>query len=161
MSKKIAGFCLTLILLLTVSSSLVFAQASAPVDSPENKTIFSYKKELGMTDEQEKNLNAILEEFQQYFNAKKDSLVAVEKEIADLVTSKGSLETIKAKIDDLAKLKAEVTFKDIETSRRVESVLKPEQIEQWKKIQTEAIEMLRNQMAAGQASMPAPMETVK
>jgi hypothetical protein len=160
MSKKFSGFCLTLILLLT-ASSLVFAQAAAPVDSPENKTIFSYKKELGMTDEQEKNLNSILEEFQQYFNAKKDSLIAVEKEIADLVTSKGSLETIKAKIDDLAKLKAEVTFKDIETSRRVESVLKPEQIEQWKMIQTEAIEMLRNQMAAGQASTPAPMETVK
>jgi hypothetical protein len=131
----------------------VHAQAQAPAQD-EGKSIFSYKKELGMTDPQEKDLHAAIDGFQKYFEETKGSLTAVEKSISDLITAKGDLKEIKVKIDELARIKADLTFKDIETSRNVETILKPEQIDQWKKIQSETMEALRKQMMQQQASMP-------
>jgi|GEM_PF-1212059 len=143
---------------LCFSAAGVRAQAEA-----EGKTIFSYKKELGMTDQQEKDLHVAIDGFQKYFEDSKVTLSGVEKSISELITTKGDLKQIKVKIDELAKIKADLTFKDIETSRNVETILKTEQIEQWKKIQTETMEMMRKQMSEQQtsASVPPPPAPVK
>ena len=130
-----------------VSVTDVFAEASAQAAGqqkaaafqprPGVKTIFAYKKELNITDKQEKDLMRVLGDLQTNFADIRKKIAALNAELAKIIQEKKSLTLIRPKVDSIARLQADASFADIETSMKVEGILSEEQLTKWKAIQGE------------------------
>ena len=98
------------------------------------KTIFSYKKELNLTDEQTDKLHKILDEFTEQLKRKRLKLRVLNIEFNELIRNRASLDKIKSKLKEIAELEVEMRFLDIKSAREIEEVLTPEQLKKWNKI---------------------------
>ena len=98
------------------------------------KTIFSYKKELNLTDEQTDKLHKILDEFTEQLKRKRLKLRVLNIEFNELIRNRASLDKIKSKLKEIAELEVEIRFLDIKSAREIEEVLTPEQLKKWNKI---------------------------
>ena len=98
------------------------------------KTIFSYKKELNLTDEQIDKLHKILDEFTEQLKRKRLKLRVLNIEFNELIRNRASLDKIKSKLKEIAELEVEIRFLDIKSAREIEEVLTPEQLKKWNKI---------------------------
>lgn len=126
-------------------------KSDAQPEKIEVKTIFAYKKELNITDKQEKDLKDILAKFQNYLVEKRREIANLSSELADMIKKKDSLKAIRAKIDKVARLQADASYTDVETSRKVEGILTAAQISKWKKFQEEFQKELQEKMKETQA----------
>lgn len=102
------------------------------------KTIFDYKKELALTQDQEEKLRAIWGDFQGQMTRLKAKLQVAELDLSDLLKSRASLEVVKAKLQESEKLRVDLRFADIEASRKIEGVLSRDQSKKWQEIKKEA-----------------------
>jgi Spy/CpxP family protein refolding chaperone len=123
-----------------------FAQAvpelkseNASAQTGEVKTIFSFKKEIGLTDEQESKIKALLYDDQSLMNTSRSTLNARGTELGQLIKDKANMKLIKSKLEEISKIQVEMTCKDIENSRKIDSILTPVQIEKWKAIKEKAL----------------------
>ena len=107
--------------------------------SGEVKTIFSFKKELGLTDEQESKIKALLYDDQSLMSTSRTTLNARASELSQLIKDKGDMKVIKSKLEEISKIQVEMTCKDIENSRKIDNILLPAQIEKWKAIKEKAL----------------------
>ena len=101
----------------------------------EAKTIFSFKNEIALTDEQENKLKAFLYDEQVVLNAKNNKLKVLGTELGKMIDSKEDMQVIKGKLEEISKVQVEVSYGNIENSRKVEMMLSPEQLEKWRDIQ--------------------------
>lgn len=99
------------------------------------KTIFSYKKELGLTEKQATDMTAILADFQKYLTDKGEELKQLHLKLNGLVKERADLKSIKEMIGRVSVLQSDIYYTDIETSRKVEGVLAPAQLKKWNGIQ--------------------------
>lgn len=99
------------------------------------KTIFSYKKDLAMTDEQEKSMKDLLTGLQKDLIEKRAKLNVIEIELRQMLVDRAELKQIKTKLDESAALQASMRYADVETSRKIEGVLTAEQLKKWREIQ--------------------------
>ena len=120
--------------------------ATSKQEKEAAKTIFSFKKELGLTDQQEESMRKMLASFQSFFTDKRKDYLDEQKELGDLMNKRADLKLIKAKIEALSRIQADITYADIETSRKIEDILTPQQLKMWSKIKEEA----RNQAQQAQ-----------
>jgi Spy/CpxP family protein refolding chaperone len=118
------------------AAPLYAAPAAAPT-SPA-KTIADYKKELGITDKQLQDIVAVLNGFKSTVDTEQKQLLADEQDFQKLIASHADLATIKAKLQQIADLRVKVRLVDVETSRKIEGVLTPEQLNKWRAIQAKA-----------------------
>ena len=119
-----------------------FAQDKTAVPQPaqpetEVRTIYEYKAELGLTDKQVGDLKKVLEDFQSYFADKKKALVALQTELGEMITKKEDIAKIRKQMENMARIQVDASCFDIETSRKIESVLSPKQMAMWKAIQSD------------------------
>jgi len=126
--------------LVCMLASPCFAQAPAAgvggnSQNPEVKTIFSFKDEVGLTDDQESKLKVLLYDEQTTVNAHNDTLKGLGAELSKLIESKAEMSLIKSKLEAISKIQVEVSCINIEDARKIETILTPEQIEKWKDIQ--------------------------
>ena len=122
------------------------------------KRIFEYKKELELTDKQEKNLKKLLNNFQDYFAEKRNELGKLQSELADMIKTKAALKTIKARISKIVRLQGDITYVDIKTARNIEGVLTASQLAKWVKIQEDSRKGMQLQ---AQAATPAAQQSVE
>lgn len=101
------------------------------------KYIFDYKKELGLTDMQEKNMRDILSKLQAYLAGKKKEIAGLRAELDMLVEKGTDLSRIKAKLQDIARVQTDASYEDIVSARAIENELTAEQLSKWRKIQKE------------------------
>ena len=130
--------------LIAVLLCLLFACGG--VCSSQNKNgvfIFEYKKELALTDKQEQNLKDIVAKFQGYVEVKQKELKGLQTELSKLLAATADLDTIRAKINDIAKVQADVTYEDIANNRAIETGLTAAQLAKWRGIQAEFIHKLQ------------------
>ena len=130
--KKISLISVAIIMSLTFTGiSVTFAQKQA------GGSIFDYKKELAITDKQEKNLKNIVAKLQVYIADKQKELNGAQAELNKMISDSADLDKIKAKINDVAKIQADATYENIASNRAVETELTGTQLTKWRGIQAE------------------------
>ncbi len=117
-----------------ISFSFLFAAISSAQDKAGD-SIFKYKKELSITDKQEKNLRDILSKLQDYITGKTKELNGLRAELNKLIIGKADLNMIKAKLQIIAGIQADATYEDIAGVRAIENELTAEQMSKWRGIQ--------------------------
>lgn len=143
-------------LVFLVALSLCFTSGAFALDKKEGdkpvvvKTIFSYQKELGLTDKQVENLKNTLADFQKFVAEQKKALVQLQKELSDMMNNNESLRLIRSKFEQISRIQVDVSCKDIETSRNIEGELTPTQLSKWRALQADARKTAQKQMQDAQ-----------
>lgn len=143
---------------IAIVMGLMFACSS--VSSAEMKagqSIFEYKKELGLTDKQEKNLRDILSKLQNYLAAKTKELNDLRAELNKMIADRADLTRIKVRLQTIARLQADATYEDIASIRAIEKELTPAQLAKWRGMQEEFKKSLQ-QKQAGAPAQSAPAQ---
>ncbi len=99
------------------------------------KTIFSFKDDIGLTDDQETKLKALLYDEQSLMETDNATLKTLGTELGTMIDSKADMAAIKSKLEEISKIQVEISCRNIEDSRSVESILSPDQLAKWKDIQ--------------------------
>ncbi len=112
-------------------------QAAVSQAQPGVKTILSYKKELKITDKQEKELIRLMTGLQDNLTKKRKEITKLNSELANMINEKKSLKLIKRNIYNITRLQADALYADIEAARKIEDIFSKEQFASWKAIQAE------------------------
>jgi len=112
-------------------------QAAVSQAQPGAKTILSYKKELKITDKQEKELIRLMTDLQDNLTKKRKEITELNSELANMINEKKSLKLIKRNIYNITRLQADALYADIEAARKIEDIFSEEQFASWKAIQAE------------------------
>ncbi len=131
------------------------AVPAASVQQPGMKTIFDYQQEVGLTDAQMAEMQRIMTDLQSTLNGKVKELTGLRQSLSEMIAKKDNMKNIKAQMQKIANMQVDNSCLDIEASRKVEKVMKPEQIAQWKDIQKKFAEEM---MAAQQAAQPSEVK---
>lgn len=134
-----------------LSGSLVLAQGApageTPAGAPKEeeatpqsplKTIFDYKDQLNLTDQQIADIKKLLGELARTLKLTQAKLTVLAFEVDELIKGEGDLGTIRAKLDEEAKMRSEARYADVLCSRNINKVLSESQLAAWKRIQEEA-----------------------
>lgn len=113
----------------------IFLYTSCFSEQSEDLYIFKFKKELSITDEQEKHLHDLITKLQNLITIKNQELRLHSEELNRLILEKSDLNIIKTKLQTIAMLQAEANFEDISTARDIEKTLSLEQLEKWQNMQ--------------------------
>lgn len=140
MSMK--GKTIMAVLACLLGASLFFggaALAAQVVDggTPEasKTTIFDFQKDLGLADVQVDGIRQKLVDLDRLSKMINAKLTLLNLEIQDLNEKNGDLGELKKKVTEAYSLVAELKIADFTTTREINSILKPSQLEQWRKIQ--------------------------
>ena len=126
--------------------SLLFTAASFTQEKA-GTSIFEYKKELSLTDRQEKNLRKILSKLQDYLVVKKKELDVLRAELSKMIVEKADLYRIKAKLRTIARIQADASYEDIASVRAIEKELTLSQMSRWRGMQEEFRKNLQDAQA--------------
>ena len=133
---------LSAIALTVFISSNCFAQGVLAPKNDSNlnqqdqvKTIFSFKNEIGLTDDQELKLKALLYDEQSLVDSNNNVLKTLGTELGKLIDDKADMPAIKSKLEEISKIQVETSCHNIEDSRKVESILSSDQVAKWRDIQ--------------------------
>jgi hypothetical protein len=120
--------------MIVVGFSLLSAAVSLAEDKAD-ESIFKYKKELSITDQQEQNLRGILSKLKDYLAARKEALDDLRAELNKMIADKVDLTMIRTKLRIIARIQADATYADIESVRAIENELSLVQMSMWRGIQ--------------------------
>lgn len=132
-------------IVLSLGALVIFAAAAAygqavPVPPGERaKTIFDYKKELALSDAQERDIKTILENLNKEVVVTRAKLTLLEVEIGDLIKNEADLEQIRKKLREAADMQVMMKLADIAATRRIYHTLSAEQLKRWRAIQATAV----------------------
>ncbi len=118
--------------------TLLFSLADARLALAEPKgdeSIFKYKKELAITDQQEANLRSIISKIQDTLKAKTEELNKHRTELNKMLEDKADLAKIKEKLHAIARIQADATYEDIAGIRAIETELTADQMNKWRGMQ--------------------------
>ena len=121
--------------------------AISTAEEKTNESIFKYKKELSITDKQEKNLLNILSKLQDYMTKKQKELNTLRTELNKMISEKADLGRIKARLQTIARIQADATYEDIASIRAIEKELTAEQMAKWRAMQAEFRKKLQQKQA--------------
>ena len=116
--------------------SLLYTAVSF-AEKKAGESIFEYKKELSLTDDQEKNLHDIIAKLQGYLADSSKELGELRTELNKMIADKADLYKIKAKLRAIAQIQADASYEDIASSRAIEKELTATQLSMWHNIQEE------------------------
>jgi Spy/CpxP family protein refolding chaperone len=117
------------------------AQTPPPDDS---KTIFAFKSQLGLSDDQETKLKALLYDERATVTADDNKLKTLGQDLGKLVDQKADMQAIRAKLEEISKIQVDASCLNIEDSRKVESILSADQLAKWKDIQKQFAAQTKN-----------------
>ncbi|MEW6282999.1 MAG: hypothetical protein AB1758_30580 [Candidatus Eremiobacterota bacterium] len=99
------------------------------------RTLVDYRQELGLSAGQIQEIAVTLRRFQEDTTTLKLKLVAAEREVASSLDRRAHLAVIKGHLRQVEELRYQVRLLDVETSRKVESILSADQLRKWHSIQ--------------------------
>ena len=141
------------VMIIIIIGSALMCTAFSFAENKANASIFEYKKELALTDDQEKNLRGILAKLQDYLTDRTKELNGLRAELNKLISDKADMYVIKAKLRAIAQIQADASCEDIASSRAIEKELTATQLAQWRNKQEEYRKSLQQaQEAASKAS---------
>lgn len=131
MAKKLILVLITIMGLSLLCSTVSFAQNKA------SDSIFEHKKELLLTDDQEKDLHEIITKLQGYLTDRTKELEGLRADLNKMIADKADLYKIKAKLRAMGQIQADSSYEDIASSRAIEKELTATQLSQWHSLQEE------------------------
>jgi len=125
---------------LTVGFGVAFAQQAEELPRQQQavKTIFDYRAELNLTDDQVKKIRENLSALEKEVRVLRARLTIADVDLQTLLEKEGDINEIKKKVKEAFDIQASIRIADIEASRKINGVLKPEQLKKWREIQAEA-----------------------
>jgi Spy/CpxP family protein refolding chaperone len=135
-------FGLVLILVISLVIINVYSQEGgkgAGGSVQGRKTILDFKQELKLTEDQVKSIKKIIDEFETKNRPLLEKLIALDKELKELLEKEGDLGEIKKRIKEIYNLRAEMVINEIEAGRKIDKILNKEQKEKWKQIRSGGI----------------------
>ena len=138
MYRKIFGILLCLSVLVTPGFCQEDSATPAPAEKKKVKTMIDYKDELGLSEEQIKELTTALTLYANTLKEKRTALQAQEKEYQVLLKDEAPLADIKKKLVEIMQTRFVLRYADVLTTRRVTKALTEEQMTKWKQIQSKA-----------------------
>lgn len=125
-----------------ILTGIAFAQQSKPQPQQQQKaavkTIFDYRSELKLTDDQVKKIKEHLSELNKEITILRAKLTLVEANLQELLKKDGEMDQIKNKIREAFDIQASIRIADIEATRKINAVMTPEQLKKWRGIQSAA-----------------------
>jgi hypothetical protein len=113
----------------------VFAQDG---QQQQGKTIFDYKSDLKLTDDQVKKIREHLGDLDKEVRVLRAKHTLIEVDLQGLMEKEGDMNEVKKKIKEAYDIQASIKIADVDTARKINAVLKPEQLKRWREIQAEA-----------------------
>lgn len=101
-------------------------------------TIFDYKQEIGLSDQQVADIRQAVEALVKQARLQQARLVIAADELETLNSAEADLKDIRAKLMEIATLQVDMRYNDIATSRKINGLMTPAQLAKWKKIQEQA-----------------------
>jgi hypothetical protein len=98
------------------------------------KDIFFFKKEIGLTDEQENKLKALVYDTQQSLGANRIKLDGLTADLSRMIKNKDNMGLIRKKLEEISRIQVDFSCVDIENGRKIESILSPDQLKKWNTI---------------------------
>ncbi len=112
------------------------AWAEPTKESPKVKTIFDYKQELSLSDEQINNMKAQLTELNNSVKTSRELLTKLENDYRALIAKESTTTAqAKTKLEEIADATVTMRLKDLEISRKITGTMTADQREKWKTIQ--------------------------
>jgi hypothetical protein len=125
-----------IVLTLQGSARAQLAQPQPTASSQQRPvTIFDYKKQLGLSDDQVKSLRADIEQLQKSMIDGQGTVRRQEYEYQQMIQKNPSIEDARKKLQQIADETVELRLRDLVTSRKITATLTPVQLKQWKGIQ--------------------------
>ncbi len=121
---------LLLIALLTLGSAHAEDGKRARV-----KTLLDYKKELSLSESQVKEIKETLSAYQTVVAQQRKSLMQYEKQYSSLVAGRAPIDQIKQKLRQVTDTTYTLRLSDVQTARKVESILSADQLKKWREMQ--------------------------
>jgi len=81
-----------------------------------------------------KSIKKIIDEFETKNRPLLEKLIALDKELKELLEKEGDLGEIRKRIKEIFSIRAEMILNEIEAGRKIDKVLNKEQKEKWKQI---------------------------
>ena len=132
----VALFCIGM---LGFAGASAWAQGKATAPQPTSvKTIWDYKTQLGLSSTQVNDMKAALRDFQKQLITLRASLQVSELNLQDLLQKHADLDTVKTQLQKSADIQVDMRIADVETARKIEGVLTPDQLTKWRAIQKAA-----------------------
>jgi len=131
---------------LSVLGSFAETKAVKPVQEAQKqevKTIFNYKKELGLTEKQSEDMKALVSKLQALLNEKGKEISELRNGLGDMIKNKDNLSAVRSQLRKIADLQVEISYNDIETARKIEGVLTSAQMKKWQAIQLSSLDKLK------------------
>jgi hypothetical protein len=115
-----------------------FGAAFAQQEGQQGKTIFDYKSDLKLTDDQVKKMRELLGDLDKEVKVYRAKLTLIDVDLQNLMEKEGDMSDLRKKIKEAYDIQASIKIADIETARKINQVLKPDQLKKWREIQQEA-----------------------
>jgi len=136
---KTFGLVLILVISLVINAYSQEGAKGAGGSVQGRKTILDFKQELKLTEDQVKSIKKIIDEFETKNRPLLEKLIALDKELKELLEKEGDLGEIKKRIKEIYSLRAEMVINEIEAGRKIDKILNKEQKEKWKQIRSSGI----------------------
>ena len=123
-----------LILALLLSVSLG-AQEPKTVSIP---TILTYRQELGLSDKQVEAIKKDVEQFRQQALSLSERIKQTQTQLENELGARAELPVVKQRLQAYYDARCALHFADLAMGRKLEGVLSPEQLKQWRALQRQA-----------------------
>jgi Spy/CpxP family protein refolding chaperone len=114
---------------------------SAVSPAPEQqqvKTIWDYEKDLGLTQDQIQKMKDLFSKMQTQLADLNKKLEGAGQELKDMLTQGGNPDQIKAKLQEISNIRADINYIDIDTAQKINKTMSEKQLKDWREIQTSA-----------------------
>jgi hypothetical protein len=88
-------------------------------------------------------MKALVSKLQATLNEKGKALIDMRNDLGKMIQSKENLGIIRAQLRKISDLQVDVSYMDIETARKIESILSPVQLKKWQDIQVSSLEKMK------------------
>jgi Spy/CpxP family protein refolding chaperone len=131
---------LALSLALSLNSVAWSAPAAAPAAATPApvKTMWDYQKDLGLTDSQIANIKQAVQDLEKTVRGQQERLKPLDTQLNEQIAKEASNEELRATLQQIAAVQIDIRLADVNTSRKINSILSAEQLKQWREIQKTA-----------------------
>jgi hypothetical protein len=123
----------------TAPASPGTASPAASPEQPKVKLIWDYDKELGLTPDQVTKMKKAVGSLGEDIRILRFKLSGAELELNKMTRENAPSDKVKAKVQEIEKYRGDMRIKDLETAKRINTILTKDQLEKWRKIQQEEL----------------------
>ncbi|MDP2156822.1 MAG: hypothetical protein Q8K68_03830 [Nitrospirota bacterium] len=110
------------------------------VQAPKGKTIYDYKSELNLTDDQIAKIKELISNLEKDVKVLQARITIVNADLEPLIKKDdlADMPQIKAKLKERYDLLSQIDIANIETRKKINTTLSPAQLKKWREIQAAA-----------------------